>query len=68
MKIFFPPRLIDADESIADSNARLDDAVAKYVGQGITILVEEESLKDAIKVIEFAEGFKDMVRPPDEKR
>ena len=63
MKIFFPPRLIETDDTIEDSNSRLDYAVQQYKNQGMCILREEQSLKDAMAVIEFAEAFEDLVRP-----
>ena len=66
MKIFFPPRLIDTDDTIEDSNARLDEACEQYKAQGVAILLGEESVKDAMKVIEFAGAFDDLVSPIDE--
>lgn len=64
MKIFFPPRLIDTDDTIEDSHERMNDASERYLEGGVCIVCEESGLRDAMKVIEFAEAFDDLCHPP----
>lgn len=64
--VFFPPRIIMPDFSKGDHNAVLDDARDRYLeddDKGI-VLVDEDGLKQAHKIIEFARQFPDITQPP----
>jgi hypothetical protein len=63
MNIFFPTRLIDTSDESDDVNWLMDHAVRKYVDQCVCILIYEASLKDPIKVVEFAKPFEDLNAP-----
>lgn len=65
--IYFPPRIVTPDFTVGDYNAVLDDARDRYLDDGIALLEEEESMKNAQKVINFALSFPDLQNlPPSE--
>jgi hypothetical protein len=58
---FFPPRFVEVDRDFSpDINDCLDEAVERYKADGIAILIGEDALKDAQKVMEFARQFPDL--------
>lgn len=54
MKIYFPPRIIDTS---GYTRIEIDRAVHQYIHEGIAILRNEESLREAIKIVEYAKIF-----------
>lgn len=65
--IYFPPRLVLPDFTKGDHNAVLDDARDRYFEDGICLVEEEESVKNAQKVINFEQSFPDLqYTPPDD--
>lgn len=61
--IFFPPRLIEGDTDVGDWNAMLDDARDRYLKESIAILGDEDSIKDAQKIINFYKSFSEILPP-----
>lgn len=56
--VFFPPRVITIDRDLFEEVGNcLDKAVKRYTEEGLSIVMSDESLKDAQKVIEFSKQF-----------
>lgn len=55
--IFFPPRIVWMDAKIADSHERLNDARDRYCAEGLVVLMTDDHVKDALKIIQHAAGF-----------
>lgn len=60
--VFFPPRLITVKVG-GDHNKTLDNARDSYLDEGIMILGDEDSIKDAQKVCNFYRSFKGILPP-----
>jgi hypothetical protein len=65
--LWFPPRLIEADDTILDPSLRVDDAVSRYLNEAIAIPTDESHIRNAQKVIAFAEQFTDLAPEPEER-
>lgn len=63
--IYFPPRLLQTDDAIANQHESLDNVKDRYLGEGVAILITEEQIKDVRKVIEFARQFESLREFPD---
>lgn len=57
--VYFPPRLVKTLDSLHPQE-QLDEAVERYISKSICILGEEESMKNVLKIIDFANQFKDL--------
>ncbi len=62
--IFFPPRIIFPDLSVGDTNDIMDDASMKYMEKTICLIMDEQSLKDAQKIVDYAKAFPDVNELP----
>ena len=59
--LWFPPRLVKANDDIEDPTERMDEAVERYLEEGIAVIdLETESIQDCMKIIHFARQFKDL--------
>ena len=61
--IFFPPRILFPDFEKGGTKEIMDDAVDRYLGENIC-LVDENGMKDAQKILAFAEAYPHILHPP----
>ncbi len=59
--VWFPPRLVQIDESVLDVNDMIDGSVERYLAEAISLPTDESHIKDAQKVIEFCKQFPNLL-------
>lgn len=65
--IYFPPRLLRTRKVIDSSSFQLDEVMERYSAKGFCVLGNDESIRNALKIINFADQFRDIM-PQDRKR
>jgi len=59
--VYFPPRLLRTRKNISESSWQLDEVTERYILKGLCVLGDQESIKDALKIINFADQFPDIL-------
>lgn len=55
--VYFPPRLLRTRKNIHNSSWQLDEVAERYILKGLCIIGDEDSIKDVLKIINFADQF-----------
>ena len=58
--LFFPPRLVKTKPSLQEH--QLDEATDRYLWDGMRVIGERETMKDAMKVVNFCGQFPSLVK------